>query len=405
MEESLSHLAEDQSLDEALTLLNNLARISAKGNFIFRGEARAGNKHITSSLYRYLERRYPDARFDLVDISLVQSEMLGAAKRFSLETDEHEILATLRHNGGVVNLVDFTADYNVALFFASDGSPVDNLEDGRVIIMNRSALDTFIPKVPERRVAVQKSIFVSPSDGRGVISHSDIECILKIPAYLKPVILRYLHKSHDIRSETIYNDLIGFIALQDRFTSPFAELIAGSHDELHGDFDAALARFDKLVGLPIYDLLARFDRGKLYVQMARYPEAVDDFNIVIEAGTAWPDGPLAVSYLERASAFLHMGDLETALQDLKHVKELICGGLEHFTTTADVRLAMVCLAKSDWGQARMLFQSALEGGYVEGFGFREEFGSVSDFSLKYGVMIPDDLVDMLESSIDEDDLD
>ena len=109
----MSNSAEGESLDEALALLNNLARMSSKGDFIFRGEARAGNKYIATSLYRYVERQYPDARFDFIDISQVQSEMLGTAKRFTSETDEREILATLRHNGGVVNLVDFTTDYNV----------------------------------------------------------------------------------------------------------------------------------------------------------------------------------------------------------------------------------------------------------------------------------------------------
>ena len=292
------------------------------------------------------------------------------------------------------------------MFFACDGSPVDDLEDGRLIIMNKDALETFVPRVPVNRVMAQKSIFVLPRDGHGVISRSDTECILNVPAYLKPVILEHLQKSHDIRWETIYNDLLGFIALQDRFTSPFAELIAGSQHEMHGELEAALARFDKIVGMPIYDVVARFDRGKLYVQMGRYPEAVVDLSIVIEtAADMLPTGPLAVAHMERATAFLHMADLERALQALEYVKELIRGDLEIFTTTVDVKLAMVCLAKSDWEQARMLLRSALEGGYLEGFGFQEDFGSVSDFNVKYGVVIPDDLASMLEPSFDEEDLD
>ena len=401
----MSYSGKDDCLAQALALLNGLARMCSNGDFIFRGEARDSNRHIASSLYRYVERQYPDTRFDFIDISQVQSEMLGTARRFTSETEEHEILATLRHYGGVVNLVDFTSDYNIALFFACDGSSVDDREDGRLIIMNRGALETFVPKVPANRVLSQKSIFVVPCDGRGVISHSEVECILKIPAYLKPVILQHLRESHDIRSETIYNDLLGFISLQDRFTSPFAELIAGDQASMHGDFDVALDRFNRVVGVPIYDVLARFDRGKLYRQMGRYSEAVEDLSIVIEAGAALPVGPLAVAYLERATGFLHMVDLEWARQDLHHAEELTHDGLENLTTTVDVKLAMVCLAISDWEQARIRLQSALEGGYLEGFGFREDFGSVSDFNLKYAVVIPDDLAAMLEPSVDDDNSD
>ena len=186
----MSYSGEGDGLDEALALLNDLARMCSNKDFIFRGEASASNRHIGSSLYRFIERQYPDTRFDFIDISQVQCEMLGTAKRFTSETEGREILATLRHYGGVVNLVDFTADYNVALFFACDGSPVDDREDGRLIIMNRGALETFVPEVPANRVMSQKSVFVVPRDRRGVISHSEVDGILKVPGYLKPVILQ-----------------------------------------------------------------------------------------------------------------------------------------------------------------------------------------------------------------------
>ena len=125
----------DEHLDEALELVNDLARRVVGGEFIFRGEARSDNPYIATSLYRYIKHQYPDVHFDGVDISHVQEEMLGTARGFTTETDEHEILATLRHNGGVVNVVDFTTDYNVALFFACDGSTENNRHDGRIIVL------------------------------------------------------------------------------------------------------------------------------------------------------------------------------------------------------------------------------------------------------------------------------
>ena len=238
----MSHPTESAPFDEVLDIIATLARLASHGSFIFRGEAKASNRGITSSLYRHINSQYPGVRFDAITLSQVQREMLGTARQFTSEADEHQILATLRHNGGPVNLVDFTTDYNVALFFACDGSTADNSEDGRLIVLDKDRLKTFVPKVPTNRILVQKSIFVVPSGGRGVISRSEVERILTIPARLKRVFLKYLRDSHDIRLETIYNDLLGFIGLtqQDRFISPFAQLTASSMAADRGDFKSAL---------------------------------------------------------------------------------------------------------------------------------------------------------------------
>ena len=39
------------------------------------------------------------------------------------ESVDFEILTELQHYGGKTNLIDFTTDYLIALFFACDGSP------------------------------------------------------------------------------------------------------------------------------------------------------------------------------------------------------------------------------------------------------------------------------------------
>ena len=47
------------------------------------------------------------------------------------ETTDFEILTEIQHYGGKTNLIDFTIDYLVALFFACDGH---HDKDGRVIL-------------------------------------------------------------------------------------------------------------------------------------------------------------------------------------------------------------------------------------------------------------------------------
>ena len=401
----MSHSIESNSLDEALDLITTLARLASQGRFIFRGEARSTNQQITSSLYRHIDSQYPGVRFDPVTFNQIQREMLGAARQFTSEVDEHQILATLRHNGGPVNLVDFTTDYNVALFFACDGSATDNSEDGRLIVLDKDRLDTFTPKVPTNRVLAQKSIFVVPSEGRGVILDSEVERILAIPARLKPVLLKHLEDSHDIRLETIYNDLLGFIGLKDRFISPFAELTASSMAADMGDFDRALAGFDVLMDVPPYDILASFHRGQLHNQLGNYMKAVDDLSKFIAVGSDLPTGRLAVAHMERGSGFLRLGKIELATKDLQHAKQLFSETSEGLEKVADVGLAMALLAQSKWKEARTLLQDALDAGYLEGFGFCDDFGSVSDFNQKYGVKIPNDLVEMLEPSQENPPLD
>ena len=382
-----------EDIDEALDLVNQLARIAAGGAFIFRGEARSDNRNISTSLLRYIERQYPDVRLDWLDITHVQKEMLGTARGFTAETDQHEILATLRHNGGVVNVVDFTTDYNVALFFACDGSDMDNRHDGRIIVLDKNSFETFLPKAPANRVLAQKSIFVVPRGGRGVIPRSEVHTIVTVPAHLKPTILRHLEDGHDIRLETIYNDLLGFISLQDRFTSPIAEFTAGSQAESRGDLELAAERLSTLVGHPLWDILARLERGRVYVQAGKFSEAVCDLTVVIESGVELPSERLAFTHCERGEAFLQLNDLRRSSEDFRHAKSLIA---EEFASTVDVQLGFLHLAQSNWDGAKEIFQSVLDRGYLEGFGFADFFGSVSEFNLKYGVVIPDDLAAMLK---------
>lgn len=403
----MSHPTESDTFDEALDFIATLARIASQGSFIFRGEARSSNRRITSSLYRHINSQYPGVLFDAIDLSQIQREMLGTARQFTSETDEHQILTTLRHNGGPVNFVDFTTDYNIALFFACDGSAADNSEDGRLIVLDKDLLETFVPKAPTNRVLAQKSIFVVPSGGRGVISRSEVERILTIPARLKPVFLKYLRDSHDIRLETIYNDLLGFIGLtqQDRFISPFAQLTASSIAADMGDFKSALDGLGALMDAPPYSILARFERGKIHNQMGNYTKAVDDLSAFIAVSSNLPTGHLAVAHKERGNGFLHLGKIELATEDLQRAKQMFSEESEGLENVADVSLTMALLAQSKWDEAKALLQGALDAGYLEGFGFREDFGAVSDFNRKYNVKIPNDLAEMLEPPSDENDLD
>ena len=107
-------------------------KISAKGDYLYRGEPECYDK-VSSGLYR----KYSDIEAEHFDIEVVQNEILETAKRYTTEIDAFEILTELQHYGGATNLIDFTTDYLIALFFACDGSDLLN-EDGRVILLQKT---------------------------------------------------------------------------------------------------------------------------------------------------------------------------------------------------------------------------------------------------------------------------
>ena len=172
------------SNDKQLTIQDIIREIeqkSAGGGYIYRGERKCyeGPPYygkVSSNLWR--EYGIEDEQFD---IELVQEEMLAAAKRhtgdlpqdFRLdvtalpnvidvitelteEARDFEILTEIQHYGGKTNLIDFTADYFIALFFACDGR-YD--EDGRIILQKTDEIKSMIkpPRNPRHLVIVQKS--------------------------------------------------------------------------------------------------------------------------------------------------------------------------------------------------------------------------------------------------------
>ena len=106
-----------------------------------------------------------------------------------------EILAQLQHYGGKTNLIDFTTDYLIALFFACDGS---HHKDSRVILQKRESED-YQSKTPSeaiKRVESQKSVLLRSPKG---FINPDVVVI--IPKELKLSVLNYLEKYHDISTK------------------------------------------------------------------------------------------------------------------------------------------------------------------------------------------------------------
>ena len=204
-----------ENQNEPRTVNDILRKIEEKadtGECIYRGES----KHfetVSSNLYRvFLEREDFDVTSERFDVEIVQKRMLEDAKKYLRRTDRDcEILVEMQHHGGKTNLIDFTTDHCVALFFACEKFSSQN---GRVIFQKRELISPSIKEPLEEinRVVAQSSVFVRPLKGFIDLNEEDV---INIPSSLKVPMLEYLRTEYDISTETIYNDIHGFITYQE----------------------------------------------------------------------------------------------------------------------------------------------------------------------------------------------
>ena len=353
-------------IDAVLDKINEIAKASATGDYIYRGEPAHHQEkpyygRVTSGLYRqYLEN---DIETEHFDVAVVQADILEAAREYTAhKMEDFDLLATLQHFGDRTNLIDFTTDYLVALFFACDGKPK---EPGRVILLPRHPEGDSKPykveKPPKtiRRADIQKSIFVQAPKGF-VEPYRTI--IVTIPSDLKSALLNYLRKHHDISTKTIYNDLQGFIenrgvhesaytAFFQGFTAQERAASAKKEAERQIWYTAAIRHYDAAIELNPEFAEAYNNRGLAYANKGDLALAIADYSKAIELK---PD--LTYAYNNRGRAWLHLRDWQKAKADLTTAKYL---GFDIIAS------------------------------------FQNDYGSVEDFQAKHGVMMPEDIAALL----------
>ena len=198
---------------------------------------------------------------------------------------EREILIELQHYGGKTNLIDFTTDYLIAIFFACSGHLT---KPGRVILLDTNEAiekDMIIhPQNPQHRVIAQKSVFIDPPDGFIEVPKNKK---VTIPSALKQKFLTYLRKHHDISTETIYNDIHGFITYQNIHQNSYITFYMGLTFHNRG-----------------------FKAETKEKRQKEYREAIKHYNTSIEI---YPD-PAAI--INRGDCWLHLEEWDKAKKDL-----------------------------------------------------------------------------------------
>lgn len=198
--------------DDLNAVFEKIQEIAAKSpgdDYIYRGEPLYFEK-VSSGLWRVCREQFETEEVDIEDF---QNQMLAVSGKYTHVKDTFELLTRMQHFGGQTNLIDFTTDYHIALFFVCDSF---RGESGRVIVLQRTEeiearYRIKKPQNPQNRVIAQKSIFVQPPKGFVEMEHY-LE--IDIPDTLKEPVLDHLRNHHGISTETIYNDLHGFIRNQ-----------------------------------------------------------------------------------------------------------------------------------------------------------------------------------------------
>ena len=320
---STQNQAEPQNdyLNGLSKITHDIVKESASGNYIYRGEPEH-YKEISSSLYRQGRTVYELGQFDIQD---VQKEILLEARNYihEREKSDFEVLTELQHYGRQTNLIDFTTDYHIALFFACDGS---HDKDGRIILLEKTEkiskkYQIEKPQNPQNRVTAQKSVFVQPP--RGFIDPNDVITI-SIPAALKQWLLIHLLKFQDISTQTIYNDLHGFIRHSDLRSSEDAllplvrakrivertEAKNQAVEEQQSQLQKAIEWYTKGIQYSPYDASTYVKQGNCYAEIQEFDLAIETFSKAILLNPNY-----TVAYYYRGVIYSHKDEVDRAIED------------------------------------------------------------------------------------------
>jgi len=320
-------------LETIQSLTGEIVRKSSRheGTCVYRGEPEC-YPVVSSSLYR----RLPDSRNEAFDMARVEQETVDNARQYTTLTHDDEILAEVQHYGGATNLIDFTDDYLIALFFASLASEE---KDGRVVLHWPHPDTVMRPKRTINRVVFQKSVFVRPP--RGFILPDRREETVIVPSGLKAGIVSYLERFHGITERAVFNDIHGFIRHQAPDRSRYAQEFRETLAELGRDTGPylALCLNEGLVPSDVQEMRhANHQKGMVYadgdkstISFRPAPTATERnsqfflpfapnvlvtlFSRYIETGGHFL--PLKQCYRRRGEARLYLGETDLALSDFE----------------------------------------------------------------------------------------
>ena len=165
---------------------------------------------------------------------------------------------------------------------------------------------------------IQKIVFIRPPKG---FIQPDASDIITIPQNLKLVILEYLQKAHGISTETVNNDLYGFVMSHSVHQSAYTEFCRGltwqergieAHliEEKQNAFEKAIMYYTEALTLNSDDPNTYYNRGLAHFNKSEYDKAASDYSTVIQLE---PDNSYA--YCSRGLIYFNKGEYDKAIAD------------------------------------------------------------------------------------------
>ena len=323
-------------LNELSKIINEIVDISAGGYYIYRGEPACYPK-ISSTLYRIYESAFDSRQFTIEQIQDIEAQKVRDYTR-NPDKQDCEIASELQHYGGKSNLIDFTTDYHIALYFAcaklhgKDGHD----EDGRIVLLqqNQETIAKYQirqAQYPPNRVQAQKSIFVQPPEGFICPNNKDVNTVC-IPKELKQWILIHLNRFQDISYQTLFNDIYGFLTqdtlstsrealeplvMQEVFAerSPVENLTDEERQNRHeGMVEGHITRIEySPYNATYYEKLGRH----YCFEMREYDRAIETFSKAILLNPNY-----TFAYTNRGAAYVQKEDWDRAIEDLVKATQL-----------------------------------------------------------------------------------
>ncbi len=404
----------NDSLNSILQIIHEITKRSENGNYIYRGEPE-NYEIVSSTLYRVF------CNFNVVNLNKdvvpnMLEELQEYASEYTNQTDDFEILTALQHYGGKTNLIDFTTDCLIALFFACDRF---HDRPGRIILQNRNgAIKDWIKddlRNPQNRVISQKSVFVSPPNG---FIKPDKKDVIIIPAGLKKPLLDHLKKIHGISTQTIYNDIHGFIR-----SSAYAEFCEGLTYQNRNDNENAVKHYSQAIVRNPKFAEAYVNRGIAYHNLKEYIPAIKSYKEA-EMLALKPNLAAAVQY-NLGNAYREKCKYDKAIEayekavslspDFAHAYYNNIGltyrkkgiydkaieaydeaiNLKNNYDTAYCNRGEALLHIKRWKNAKKDLTTAQDMGYNIIASFHNAYESIEAFEQKTGIQLPPDIAEML----------
>ena len=340
--------------DTVEEFLNRILKTCEGERYLFRGTTKRyeGEKAINSSLYRWA-RDEGVVFHEKYRPFNIEKEILERAKRhFADSASNIEVLTDLQHFQGKTNLIDFSHNLYIALFFACDG---EHHEDGELILLDSAMIgkerqeidytelqsssypfpiEPANTQISQKRVTSQSSVFVYPPSG---YINKDSCKIIPVPAKLKRPVLDHLREVHNIHTDTIYNDLIGFIANEKNYETVAVLFYQGLASDNKGEYEEAIKKYDEAIELNSNYAEIYNNRGIVKNKLRKYQEAIADYDKAIELNPNYVE-----AYNNRGNAKKDLGQHQEAIADYDKAIELnpdFAGAYSNRGAT-----------KSNWGQ-------------------------------------------------------